>query len=221
MNIKILETEDGSHSLYRSDLRESYHSLKGALQESEYVYIREGLDSLLNSAESLHIFELGFGTGLNALLACKRAEEAKQNIHYHTLEAYPLSRDIWAKLNYPALTGIDGGLWNKLHESPWGEEVPIHAYFTLLKEQATLEEAYMNAETYNLVFYDAFAPSKQPELWTPEPLEKVVHAMKSGGLLVTYCAQGQFKRNLKALDMEVETLKGPPGKKEMVRARKN
>lgn len=218
MNLKILETEDGSHSLYRSDIRESYHSLKGALQESEHVYIREGLDQVLKPSETFRVFELGFGTGLNALLACLRAEETQKSMHYHSLEAYPLDRDIWEKLNYPALMGNDDSLWNKLHASIWGEDVIIHSFFTLHKEQTSLEEAILGSETYDLVFYDAFAPSKQPELWTLEPLEKVTKAMKQGGLLVTYCAQGQFKRNLKALGMEVQTLKGPPGKKEMVRA---
>jgi tRNA U34 5-methylaminomethyl-2-thiouridine-forming methyltransferase MnmC len=221
MNLKILETEDGSHSLYREDIRESYHSLKGALRESEHVYIREGLQLLFSAKEVIRIFELGFGTGLNALLAGQAALENKLPLHYHSLEAYPLSKDIWEKLNYPHEIGLKNGLWNKIHESAWEEEVKISAHFTLQKEQKTLEEANLGTSIYDLVFYDAFAPSKQPELWTLEPLEKVVQAMKPGAILVTYCAQGQFKRNLKALSMEVETLKGPPGKKEMVRAFKS
>jgi tRNA U34 5-methylaminomethyl-2-thiouridine-forming methyltransferase MnmC len=220
MKISILETEDGSHSLYRADLRESYHSLKGALQESRHVYIQEGLLQFPQQEEPLKIFELGFGTGLNALLASHRALDKKQSIYFHSLEPYPLSRDIWENLNYPAQTGKNDGLWNKLHESTWGQEVMINEFVTLLKEQKTLEEADLNVSAYDIVFYDAFAPSKQPELWTLEPLEKVVKAMKPGALLVTYCAQGQFKRNLKTLGMEVETLKGPPGKKEMVRGQK-
>lgn len=218
MSLKILETEDGSHSLYHAELRESYHSLKGALQESEHVYIQEGLKQLPKNSKSYRVLEMGFGTGLNALLAFQKSQEREQSLHYHSLEAYPLGREIWTKLNYASLVGVEDGLWNKLHESEWGQELNMGEFFTLHKENASLEEAHLGASVYDLVFYDAFAPSKQPELWTLEPLEKVVKSMKPGAILVTYCAQGQFKRNLKALGMEVETLKGPPGKKEMVRA---
>jgi tRNA U34 5-methylaminomethyl-2-thiouridine-forming methyltransferase MnmC len=217
MSLKLVETEDGSHSLYRHDLRESYHSLKGALQESLYVYIASGLD-LFKGKPSIRLFELGFGTGLNAYLAACWAEENQKRLHYHSIENYPLPDTIWQQLNYHVLYGHDYGLWSKLHLAEWEKEVEITPFFHLHKVKSNLEAVELLPETYDLIFYDAFAPSKQPELWTVEALEPVVLAMASGGILVTYCAQGQFKRNLKALGLHLEVLPGPPGKKEMVRA---
>jgi tRNA U34 5-methylaminomethyl-2-thiouridine-forming methyltransferase MnmC len=181
-----------------------------------------GLDSWLARNPNkfpIRVFEVGFGTGLNAWLALIWAEQNQVPVLYHSIEPFPLEAEIYSQLNY---TEHDHGIWHyhkyfqALHELPWNEGGPVSEYFNFKKDQTTLEEADLYPA--DLVFYDAFAPSKQPELWTKEVLEPVVDAMRPGASFTTYCAMGQLKRDLKDLGLEVETLPGPPGKKEMTRA---
>lgn len=223
--VKVIETEDGSSSLFLPELNETYHSFHGALGESRHVFIRMGLEHWLEQypeAGRLHIFEVGFGTGLNALLALEFAVTHQLNIHYTTLEPFPLSEETAAQLNYGKMVA-EGRLepaFQTLHAAPWGEAVEIHPNFTLLKEQARLEDYQAPEGAFDAVFFDAFAPSKQAELWGKELLEKVARLMAANAVFTTYCAKGQLKRDLKAIGLTVETLPGAPGKKEMVRARK-
>lgn len=220
--LKIITTEDGSHSLYNEELQETYHSFHGAYRESIHVFMIYGLDSWLARNPRkfpIRIFEVGFGTGLNAWLTLVWAEQNQIPVLYHTIEPFPIEKEIYNKLNY---IEHDHGIWHfhkyfeALHQAPWNEGGPVSEYFNFKKDKVTLEEAQLYP--CDVVFFDAFAPSKQPELWKKEALEKVTDAMRPGGLFTTYSATGQLKRDLKELGMEVEILPGPPGKKEMTRA---
>jgi tRNA U34 5-methylaminomethyl-2-thiouridine-forming methyltransferase MnmC len=216
--LEIITTADGSHTLRNTELDETYHSVHGAVQESMHVFIRSGLDFFCNTnkCETISILEIGFGTGLNALLTSQFASEKKVNISYTTLEPFPLPRDVWAKLNYG---DSDRRHFEIIHETPWNVMQSVSGNFSMLKLKVALQQADLT-EKYDVVFFDAFASSVQPELWVFDSLKKVTDAMKSSSVFVTYSAKGQLKRDLKALGLTVETLPGPPGKTEMVRATK-
>ncbi|GAB3649970.1 tRNA (5-methylaminomethyl-2-thiouridine)(34)-methyltransferase MnmD [Echinicola sediminis] len=222
--IKLIETEDGSHSLYVPELNETYHSFHGAYRESIHVFFLYGLDHWFMHhphKQPIRVFEVGFGTGLNAWLSLVWAEQNKIPLLYHTIEPFPVSEDIYTQLNY---TSIDEdlshfqGQFQRLHKAPWNEGGALTEYFNMKKDQTTLEEVQLYPT--DVVFFDAFAPSKQPELWAKDLLKKVVDAMSPGAVFVTYCAKGQLKRDLTDLGLTVETLPGPPGKKEMIRGTK-
>lgn len=223
--VKLIETEDGSSSLFLPELNETYHSFHGAIGESRHVFIRMGLDywrGQFPDARELSILEVGFGTGLNALLALEWAEKWEINVTFSSLEPYPIGEETVQALNYGSKVA-DGKFRNEflqLHRAAWNELVQISPYFKLDKQQIKLED-FASSTTYDLVFFDAFAPGKQAELWEKEQLEKVAGMMASGAVFTTYCAKGQLKRDLKSLELEVETLPGAPGKKEMVRATKS
>lgn len=219
--LKIITTEDGSHSLYHEGLQETYHSFHGAYRESIHVYMIYGLDSWLAKNPRkfpIRIFEVGFGTGLNAWLTLVWAEQNQVPVLYHTIEPFPIEEEVYSKLNY---IEHDHGIWHfhkyfeALHQAPWNEGGPVSEYFNFKKDSVTLEEAQLYPS--DVVFYDAFAPRKQPELWTKEILEKVTKMMRPGGLLTTYSSKGQLQRDLKDCGLNVEIVPGPPGKKEMTR----
>jgi tRNA U34 5-methylaminomethyl-2-thiouridine-forming methyltransferase MnmC len=223
--LTLIVTEDGSHSIYHESLKETYHSFHGAFKESIHVFMLYGLDAWLMrnpQKKPIRIFEVGFGTGLNAWLTLVWAEQNQIPVLYHTIEPFPLDEEIYSQLNYG---DIDDGIFHykpylqRLHKANWNEGVVISEYFNMKKEQTTLEEVRLYPS--DVVFFDAFAPSKQPELWTKDLLEKVSQQLNHGGVLTTYCATGELKRNLKDLGLTVETLPGPPGKKEMTRAWKH
>jgi tRNA U34 5-methylaminomethyl-2-thiouridine-forming methyltransferase MnmC len=209
-------TGDGSHTLYLQAMGEYYHSTHGAIRESEYVFIEKGLKACAGS--SLDLLEIGFGTGLNALLTFLHARGQGGQLRYDTLELYPLAPEVFMKLNYPDYLDQGAREWfEQLHHSPWGQVTEISPFFQLHK----LKQDFTSFEPnrfYDLVYFDAFAPGKQPEMWESEPLARLFRALKPAGLLVTYCAQGKFKRLLKQIGFEVESLPGPPGKREMTRA---
>lgn len=215
--IKIIETGDGSHSLYHSALNETYHSTHGALNESHYVYIEQGLEH--QSANPVEILEFGFGTGLNVLLTAIYADRHEREIHLTTLEAFPLDKEISDALNYArCLSDPAAEEWfQRIHDVAWEKRKKINPHMHLTKRMMRFEDFSMK-QRFDLVYFDAFAPSRQPELWTKDILVNVVDALKEGGVFVTYSAMGQLKRDLASLGMGVETLDGPPGKKEMVRA---
>ncbi|MCC5944344.1 MAG: tRNA (5-methylaminomethyl-2-thiouridine)(34)-methyltransferase MnmD [Bernardetiaceae bacterium] len=218
-DLSIIESRDGSHTIRHAQLEETYHSMHGALKESEYVYIQQGFDALI--ASEVRILEIGFGTGLNVALTYEAALKQRKKVFFDSIEAYPIASDMVAMLNYKSLLRAQASaIFDELHSCLWEQDVAFHQLFSLKKRHSELAQAMLPEAYYDLVYYDAFAPSKQPEMWDISLLEKVVQSMKEGGILVTYCAQGQFKRNLKALGLDVETLDGPPPKKEMVRARK-
>ncbi|HYF70516.1 MAG TPA: tRNA (5-methylaminomethyl-2-thiouridine)(34)-methyltransferase MnmD [Ohtaekwangia sp.] len=219
---KLIITQDGSHSLFHEALNETYHSVHGAIQESVYVFIRQGLAYLLqhHPESTVAILEVGFGTGLNALLTLQYSIEQKAPIHYVTIEAYPLEESVWRSLNYPSTIGLKHH-FEALHTLSWDKVHEVIPGFQLKKMAEILQEAKFDNEAFDVIFFDAFAPSKQPEMWTIPTLERVASALRPGGIFVTYCARGQLKRDLMTLGFTVETLSGPPGKKEMVRAIKS
>ncbi len=214
--LKLITTQDGSHSLMREDLHETYHSFHGAMGESRYVFVEQGLEWKRNQGVTqLNVLEVGFGTGLNAYLSALFAEAHQLNINFHTLEPIPVPRDLYTQLNYGS-SEEEIKLLQALHECPWEEPVALSPHFSITKYQDILE-AFESATLYDLTFFDAFAPSKQSEVWELKNLQKCCDLTKVGGGLTTYCAQGQFKRNLATAGYTVETLKGAMGKKEMVR----
>ena len=217
--LEIIQTGDGSSSLLNTVLNETYHSTHGALRESLHVFIEHGLQYFRQhfDQKAVHIFEVGFGTGLNAFLAAQFASTNNINIHYTSIEAFPLEKEIWSKLNY-ASGESESKLFARLHDVSWDIETALQENFTLLKKTGSLLQERLPTDSYDVIFFDAFAPSKQPEMWELGVLEKVIKSMKSPAVFATYCARGQLKRDLKTLGLKVETLPGPPGKKEMVRA---
>ncbi|WP_194774937.1 tRNA (5-methylaminomethyl-2-thiouridine)(34)-methyltransferase MnmD [Pararhodonellum marinum] len=220
--VKLITTEDGSHSLFVPELNETYHSFHGAFRESYHVFILYGLEvwhAKNRTTVPIRVFEMGFGTGLNAWMAQIWAEQNLIPMLYHTVEPFPIEKEIYEQLNYAEIDeGFShyGHFLEMLHAAPWGIGEPLTPYFNMKKEKITLEEVQLYPS--DVIFYDAFAPNKQPELWTKEMLEKVVESMKAGAVFVTYCAKGQVKRDLADLGLHVETIPGPPGKKEMTRA---
>lgn len=217
--LELIVTKDGSHSLYNSELQETYHSVGGAIEESKYIYINEGLKIVSSKLNSIKILEVGLGTGLNAILTLKEAEDSKLNIYYATLEPYPLTNEITGNLNYPdLLPEYLKENFLKLHSSSWEKNIQLTPHFHFTKKQTRLEE-FETDEKFDLVYFDAFAPSKQADIWNINNLKKVRSMMNQGGTLVTYCSRGQFKRDLKEVGFTVESLPGPLGKREMTRAR--
>jgi len=216
--IKIIITNDGSHSLLNEALDETYHSRHGAIQESLHVFIEQGFSYLTRkqSPESISILEVGFGTGLNALLTAVEAIKSDIRVSFTTLETFPLGKEVWESLNY----SDPYNLFRLLHQAEWQKRVEINTCFTLLKLEQSLLTVDLEPKHFDLIYFDAFAPGKQPEMWELSVLQKVVSTLKPGGAFVTYCAKGQLKRDLKSLGLNVESLPGPPGKREMVRALK-
>lgn len=216
MERSLRQTEDGSHTLYVEELDEVYHSTHGAIQESMHVFIKQGLQSL--SKSKLRILETGFGTGLNALLTWKFAEQSKLKIHYHGVEKYPLSKIEYSQLNFESfLEGIPHGLLNKMHEAAWDKPVQISDRFSLFKEKADFRT--MNpVGNFDLVYFDAFAPDKQPELWSEEVFSTIRNRTEKGAVLVSYSSKGSVRRTLISCGFSVAKVPGPPGKREMIRA---
>ena len=217
MKIEIVKTADGSHSLFNAELNEHYHSIHGALQESKHVFIEAGLNFCFERSESeISILEIGFGTGLNALLTCIKAEMKNRKVEYDSLEAFPLGKNISDELNYGELLG-EQKVFEKLHSSNWDCSEKISPCF-ILNKISTSVQCFVPYKKYDLIYFDAFAPNKQPEMWTKEIFEKVFSLLNPNGILVTYCAKGEVKRNLKAAGFKIESLPGPKGKREMTRA---
>ena len=214
--IKIIITGDGSHTLLNEAMDETYHSRHGAVQESLHVFIGQGLNYLFKKQnhEFISILEVGFGTGLNALLTLSEASKNEWSVAYTSLETYPLSQEVWENLNYPD----PHRMLKELHKAEWQKWEQISPHFSLLKLERSLQLVELESEQFDLIYFDAFAPNKQPEMWELSLLDKVVKTLKSGGAFITYCAKGQLKRDLKTLGLIVESLPGPPGKREMVRA---
>jgi tRNA U34 5-methylaminomethyl-2-thiouridine-forming methyltransferase MnmC len=214
--VEIVKTSDGSHTLFVPELNEHYHSVCGALRESETVFIRNGYDYC--SREELNILEIGFGTGLNTLLTLLRSLSEKRKVRYTAIEKYPLTDEITAQLNHGTVAGSGGVMLFKLiHSCQWGEEVKINADFTLLKINEDILE-YRPAGIYDLIYFDAFGPDKQPELWSREIFRKISDVTTPGGILVTYSCKGAVKRALRESGFSVHLLPGPPGKREVTRA---
>jgi tRNA U34 5-methylaminomethyl-2-thiouridine-forming methyltransferase MnmC len=223
--IEVRTTADGSPTLYVPALNEHYHSHHGAAQESRHVFITAGLQPLLAAGlgqqQPLRLLEVGLGTGLNALLTLEAAQAAGAAVIYDGYETVPLPLATVAALAPQwAAEPTLGQAFDHLHTAPWNEEFSLAPGFTLTKIQVQLQAAALPTGYYDLLYFDAFAPEKQPELWTEDVFAKLYAAAAPGAALVSYCAQGQFRRNLRAAGWLTEKLPGPPGKREMTRARK-
>jgi tRNA U34 5-methylaminomethyl-2-thiouridine-forming methyltransferase MnmC len=223
--IEVRTTADGSPTLYVPALNEHYHSHHGAAQESRHVFIEAGLRPLLAAGlgqqQPLRLLEVGLGTGLNALLTMEAAQAAGAALTYDGYETVPLPPATVAALAPQwAAEPTLGQAFDHLHTAPWNEEFSLAPGFTLTKIQVQLQAAALPTGYYDLIYFDAFAPEKQPELWTEDVFAKLYAAAAPGAVLVSYCAQGQFRRNLRAAGWLTEKLPGPPGKREMTRARK-
>lgn len=210
-------TGDQSPTFYVPALDQHYHSLHGALQESRHVFIHTGLELFAHLPE-LQLLEMGWGTGLNALLTAQYAQRERQAIHYHGIEKYPLQPQEWSALHFPE-AGPREQL-QALHTSPEEQWTPLHSHFHFRKSTADLRELSLPTRSYHLIYYDAFAPDAQPELWTPAIFTKLYQCLHPGGILVTYSVKGSVKRALRSAGFQVDKLPGPPGKREICRARR-
>jgi len=209
-------TEDGSHTLYLPELDEPYHSIHGAIQESLHVFLGQGFLTL--DKPSVNILEIGFGTGLNALLTLAEAKRRSIEVQYHAIEKYPLDYEEYSHLNFETfIDGISPGSLMKLHDAPWEKAARITENFTLIKELSDIRA--MNPKgPFDLVYFDAFAPQKQAHLWTEQIFSSIFKALEPGGILVTYTSKGSVRRALISCGFEVKKVPGPPGKREMIRA---
>ena len=217
---EIILTEDGSHSLKVYGINEHYHSTFGALAESRHVFIDAGLKMLLpKSSSGISILEIGFGTGLNALLSLSESINYGRRIEYTSVEPFPLEKDIWGKLNYPDLLDDKrAGEWfEKMHTGEWNKELEIDKDFYLSKMCCSLQDYNADGRKFDLIYFDAFGPDIQPELWTEEIFEKISDMTATGGILVTYSAKGSVRRALQSAGFSVERIPGPRGKREMIR----
>jgi len=220
MDKEFVITEDGSHTIYLPEMDEHYHSTHGAIQESLHIYINQGL--LQVAKQEISILEIGFGTGLNAYLTYAYSENKKLKINYFSIEKFPLGETDYLKLNYPKNIFPEySAVFEKIHRSGWNKIVEISPEFSLQKVHADLLSFEFNQlPQFDLVYYDAFAPGKQPEMWTDKIIQKVSASVKKDGILVTYCAKGSVRRAFSAAGFQMDRIPGPTGKKEILRGKK-
>lgn len=208
-------TADGSHTLFVPEMDEHYHSVNGAVQESMHVFIEAGLHQL--DKKHIRVFEIGFGTGLNAFLTLQDTlKNSAVKIDYYTVEQFPLDTETIKQLNFGT---AHQALFEKLHNVPWNSLQSITDRFSLFKIAGDSNTCILPDEI-DLVYFDAFAPDKQPEMWNQEIFNKLFRGMTANGILTTYCAKGVVRRMMKEAGYTVERIPGPPGKREMLRARK-
>jgi tRNA U34 5-methylaminomethyl-2-thiouridine-forming methyltransferase MnmC len=225
MKRKIVATADGSTTIQLVDWNEQYHSMHGAIQEARHVFLKTGLDHWRNEnaeKKEIHILEIGFGTGLNALLTAIHLDEKDLTTHYKGVEAYPVAPEEIDQLNYVAqLDRHDyAAFFQQMHDCPWSEESTLSSHFHLYKLKERFEDLKEGDSTYDLIYFDAFGAQVQPELWEVVIFKKMYDALKVGGVLVTYSAKGSVRRAMQKVGFTVERLPGPPGKREMLRAGK-
>lgn len=217
--MEIEKTADGSNTLYIKEMDEHYHSVKGALTESEHIFINMGLKA--SAAENPLILEIGFGTGLNAFLTAIEANESRRKVFYTSIEKFPLDMETVKLLQYPENIAPDKAeLFYSLHKAEWNSPQVINEFFTLEKIEGDFT-IYNFSNGYDIIYFDAFAPEKQPEMWSQELFCTLFNKLNHGGILTTYCAKGAVRRMLQTAGFIVERLPGPPGgKREILRGRK-
>jgi len=220
MNKEFVITQDGSYTIYLREMDEHYHSTHGAIQESMHIYINEGLFQF--SGRRISILEIGFGTGLNAFLTCIYARKNNICVDYYSIEKYPLTEPEYKSLNYASGEFEEyASVFEKLHSADWNIDFVVDSNFKLHKIHADLTTYQFDLPAkVDLVYYDAFAPNKQPDLWTDEVISKVSNCVGKDGLIVTYCAKGSVRRAFASAGFQMERLPGPAGKKEIIRGKK-
>ena len=220
MDIKreIIETSDGSKTIHLPEWNENYHSHHGALQEAKHVFLKNGLDDYIEQKE-ISILEIGLGTGLNAILTCQKANSSKLHIQYTAIEAYPVSAEELEALNYESLLDDDlaKNQYKQIHSVNWNQKHIISKNFSIHKIHDKLETYSFEENQFDIIYFDAFGPRVQGELWSLEIFKMLFASLNTNGLLVTYCAQGQVKRDLRSAGFVVECVPGPPGKREMTK----
>ncbi len=222
---KLVLTNDGSHTLYTKKYDEHYHSIHGSIGESKHVFIQSGYRWYINrnpSVEDILVFEVGLGTGLNALLTLVESATLNVSTNYTSIEAFPISNELIASLNFIerlALSDYEAA-FNAIHKCEWSKLNKITPTFALAKLLYKLEDITLE-QKYHVIYFDAFAPDKQPEMWQEDIFIAMYKALLNGGCLVTYCAKGVVKRRLKGVGFRIESIPGPPGKREMTRAVKD
>jgi tRNA U34 5-methylaminomethyl-2-thiouridine-forming methyltransferase MnmC len=225
----IITTKDGSHSLFSEEYDEIYHSGNGAIQESQHVFMNSGFDYGVNfflspsrDENKLKIFEVGFGTGLNALLTIIASQKQGVSVYYETIEKYPVPLDVIKELNYTQLLENEKYRppFHSMHLSTWNNEHAITPNFSFEKNHESLLNFQPAQQAFHVIYFDAFAPENQPEMWTVEVMKKLYQSLQPNGILVSYCSKSAFRKTLLEAGFEVEKLQGPPGKREMVRAHK-
>ena len=207
MELQVCLTDDGSGTVYSEKFRECYHSSSGAVTESMHVFINAGLRH--SSRKNIRILEVGFGTGLNTLLTYLEAKEEKFCIDYTTIELFPLQEQILEQLSSLIKQPEDRTIFRSLHESAWEKYIAISPTFSLKKVNTDILSSPLG-DGYDLVYFDAFSPVVQPELWSDAVFEKIFNAMTVGGMLTTYCAKGAARRSMQKAGFIVERLPGPP-----------
>ncbi len=220
MKRKVIITADGSSSIYMEDLDEHYHSVHGAIQESQHIFIKSGLlSNNLKQLETISILEIGFGTGLNALLTYFSANETHKNIHYTAIEFYPVNNEELQLLNYGNQLPYPQAneIFRLIHAAQWEKGEPISGHFTICKNKISALEIHLPENTFDLVYFDAFSPDSQPELWSTLLFDKIYNSMRLNGVFITYSTKGNVKRALRQAGLLIEKLPGPPGKREILR----
>ena len=213
---QLILTSDGSHTIYNARLNDHYHSIHGAVQESKFIFIDNGFD--ICQATPLNIFEVGFGTGLNALLTALKSINANRIVNYTSIEKYPLPERIVKLLNYHQFTEQKGkNIFNLIHSSPWNTDVNICTNFNLKKIRGDFTSSTLKGK-YDLIYFDAFGPEKQPAMWTKELLSTICSITNKNGVFVTYSVKGEVRRNLTECGFHITLIPGPPGKKQITRA---
>lgn len=214
--ITIIETEDGSFSLKRQDLDESYHSSHGALSETNLIFIEYGLEywHSKNPHSQVNVLEIGFGSGLNALATMK---SSSIKVYYETLELYPVPLELIRKLNYGKLLSMQEE-FESIHLCAWEEKTNINPEFSILKHHTAAQNHNFGRERFDVVYLDAFSPDNEPDLWTSDFLKKIYYSCRTNAVLTTYCCKGSVKRALKEAGFQIEKLPGPKGKREVLRA---
>jgi tRNA U34 5-methylaminomethyl-2-thiouridine-forming methyltransferase MnmC len=215
--VRVVPTADGSSTVFNDVLGKTYHSIHGAIQESQRVYIDVGLLAAFEKFpdQELQLFEMGFGTGLNALLTLREAERYQRRVQYVAIDAYPLPLADAQELNYDQVLGTTA--LPILHQSPWEKPVQVSPYMSLTKLAGELQALDLGSQ-FHLIYYDAFAPSAQPELWEPAIFEQLAALLLPGGMLTTYCAKSYVQRNMRSAGLTVEKHPGPFMKRDILRA---
>lgn len=213
---QLIITKDGSHSLFSQKHGVSYHSKYGAIQETQHVFIDAGFRFKIPTT-SLSILGIGFGTGLNAFITFLESKKLNIDINYIGVEAYPLSLKTISEFNFSEILKEDESTFHKIHELDWEKPHALNEHFQLTKMKMRIEDIDFKNQ-FDLIYFDAFGPGAQPELWEEPILQKMYDALKTEGVLTTYCAKGSVKRGLKKVGFTIEALPGPPGKREMTRA---
>ncbi|MFV0266200.1 MAG: tRNA (5-methylaminomethyl-2-thiouridine)(34)-methyltransferase MnmD [Draconibacterium sp.] len=217
MERRLIDTADGSKTLFIPAMDEQYHSVNGALTESDYVFLQQGYRA--HPSASPAVFEVGFGTGLNALVTALQANKSKRSTRFVSIEKYPVTPDEIQALDYGNLFSEEAvHLFQEIHAAEWDKEVPVSDYFSLLKIHADLTEYnFTEGQKFDVIYFDAFGPDKQPNMWQNDIFLKIYHACRQDAIFVTYSAKGEIRRKLAACGFSMERLPGPPGKRQMLR----